>query len=60
MRDSHLLYLLERIKKEIEGYEVFISTREKMHPCGIEMHKDLLSDISKAIEEYKNEDSVLP
>ena len=53
MNELDLISLLERVKKELEDHDVFISTRERMHPCGLEMYEDIKKEVDEAIESYR-------
>ena len=39
--------LLERILRMLRNCKVFVSSKEKMHPAGIELYEQLIKDIEK-------------
>lgn len=44
------LALLAEVELHLQSSRVFVTTREKMHPCGVELHDELLGKVTAAIE----------
>lgn len=44
------LALLAEVELHLKSSRVFVTTREKMHPCGVELHDELLGKVTAAIE----------
>ena len=53
-RDLYLaINLLEKIEHQLKGNRVFISSREKIHPCGLEIYDELQNEAKLLIESYQ-------
>lgn len=44
------LALLAEVELHLQSSRVFVTSREKMHPCGVELHDELLGKVTAAIE----------
>jgi len=42
--------LLADMELHLKSSRIFITTREKMHPCGVELHDELLGRVTAAID----------
>lgn len=42
--------LLAEVELHLQQCRVFITTREKMHPCGVELHDELLAKVTAALD----------
>lgn len=42
--------LLADVELHLKSSRVFVTTREKMHPCGVELHDELLGRVTAAID----------
>ncbi|WP_338469085.1 hypothetical protein V3I01_08250 [Sphingomonas sp. gentR] len=42
--------LLAEVELHLKSSRIFITTREKMHPCGVELHDELLGRVTAAID----------
>ena len=43
--------LLAEVELHLQSTRIFITTREKMHPCGVDIHDELLAKVTAAISE---------
>ena len=44
------MLLLAEVELHLQSCRVFLTTREKMHPCGVDLHDELLVKVTAAIE----------
>lgn len=51
--ELYLIGLLERVQTELDHNRVFISSRERMHPVGLEDYDELHSEVLQAIQAYR-------
>lgn len=42
--------LLAEVELHLQSARIFITSREKMHPCGVDLHDELLAKVSAAID----------
>lgn len=45
------IQLLADVELHLKSCRIFLTSREKMHPCGIELHDELLANVTAAIEQ---------
>lgn len=43
--------LLADVELHLKSVRIFLTTREKMHPCGVDIHDELLRTVTAALEE---------
>lgn len=48
--DLARLQLMADIELHLQSARVFLTSREKMHPCGIELHDELQARVTAAIQ----------
>jgi hypothetical protein len=49
--------LLADVDLHLQSVRVFITSREKMHPCGVELHDELLAKVTGAIDAIGRENN---
>lgn len=47
--------LLAEIELHLQWARVFITTKEKAHPCGVDLHDELLAKVTAAIDAFGKE-----
>lgn len=45
------IQLLADVELHLKSCRIFLTSREKMHPCGVELHDELLANVTAAIKQ---------
>lgn len=54
MAEIYLIGLLERVQTELQECRVFVTTKERMYPVGIELYDNLQDEVSRAVQAYRD------
>lgn len=49
--------LLSEVASHLQSTRVFLTSREKMHPCGVDIHDELLATLSAALTTTPSKDA---
>lgn len=53
MTELYLIGLLEYVQTELQHCRVFVSTKERIHPVGLEQYDSLIKEVSAAVKAYR-------
>jgi len=53
MTELYLISLLEKVETEMKHCRVFVTTKERIHPVGLELYDETHSEVKQSIEAYR-------
>jgi hypothetical protein len=52
--DHELIVLLSEVEMHLKSVRIFISTREKIHPVGLDLHDEVLASVTARLEDQRH------